>query len=135
MFRSRRELSNEYLLPKIGVDTAENEPHEVWGKIQFIIHLRPWCDATASNWRRPAQEACEGGERMAGHRFQQIPQSDVRLQLSSRAHVRETVCFRNARFAKLMQCLKSVRISCTRIHQNTYNIIISYNQFSETFPP
>ena len=27
--RSRRELSNEYLLAKIGVDTAENEPCKV----------------------------------------------------------------------------------------------------------
>ena len=34
--------SNEYLLAKIGVDTAENEPFEVWGKIQFIIHLPPY---------------------------------------------------------------------------------------------
>ena len=25
--------SNEYLLAKIGVDTTENEPLEVWGKI------------------------------------------------------------------------------------------------------
>ena len=33
MCRSRRELSNEYLLAKIGVDTAENEPLEIWGKI------------------------------------------------------------------------------------------------------
>ena len=39
--RSWRDLSNEYLLAKIGVDTAENEPPEVWGKIQFIIHLPP----------------------------------------------------------------------------------------------
>ena len=38
---SRRELSNEYVLTKIGVDTAENEPLEVWVKIQFIIHLPP----------------------------------------------------------------------------------------------
>ena len=30
--RSRRELSYVYLLAKIGVDTAENEPPEVWGK-------------------------------------------------------------------------------------------------------
>ena len=37
----RRELSNEYLLAKIGIDTAENEPLEVWGKIQFIIHSPP----------------------------------------------------------------------------------------------
>ena len=33
MCRSRRELSKEYLLAKIGVDTAENEPLEVWGKM------------------------------------------------------------------------------------------------------
>ena len=32
MCRSRRELSNAYLLAKIGVDTAENEPLEVWGE-------------------------------------------------------------------------------------------------------
>ena len=40
--RSRRELSNEYLLAKIGVDTAENELLEVWAKIQFIFHLPPY---------------------------------------------------------------------------------------------
>ena len=34
--------SNEYLLAKIGVDTAENEPLGVWGKIQFIIHSPPY---------------------------------------------------------------------------------------------
>ena len=39
--RSRQELSNEYLLAKIGVDTAENEPPKVWRKIQFIIHSPP----------------------------------------------------------------------------------------------
>ena len=35
--RSRRELSNEYLLAKVGVDTAENEPLAVRGKIFNII--------------------------------------------------------------------------------------------------
>ena len=40
MCRSRRELSNAYLLEKIGVDTAENEPLEVWGKnsIHYSLH-------------------------------------------------------------------------------------------------
>ena len=39
--RPRRELSNAYLLAKIGVDTAENKPLEVWGKIKFNIHFTP----------------------------------------------------------------------------------------------
>ena len=30
MCRSRRELSNEYLLAKIDVDTAKNEPSKAW---------------------------------------------------------------------------------------------------------
>ena len=38
--RSRRELFNAYFLAKIGVDTAENEPLEVWGEnsIQYSLH-------------------------------------------------------------------------------------------------
>ena len=40
MCRSRRELSNAYLLAKIGVDTAENEPLEVWeeNSIHYSLH-------------------------------------------------------------------------------------------------
>ena len=40
MCRSRRELSNAYLLAKIGVDTAENEPLKVWGEnsIHYSLH-------------------------------------------------------------------------------------------------
>ena len=44
--RSRRELSNEYLLAKIGVDTAENEPLEIWGK---IIQYYPFVSLVAKN--------------------------------------------------------------------------------------
>ena len=46
MCRSRRELSNAYLLAKIGVDTAENEPLEVWGEnsIQYSLHSLLICD-------------------------------------------------------------------------------------------
>ena len=44
--RSRRELSNEYLLAKIGVDTAANEPSKVSSlipiqAIQFHIAIPP----------------------------------------------------------------------------------------------
>ena len=39
--RSRTMLKNEYLVAKIGVDKAENEPLKVWKKIQFIIHSPP----------------------------------------------------------------------------------------------
>ena len=35
-------LKNEYLVAKIGVDTAENEPLQVWGVIQFNIHFTPY---------------------------------------------------------------------------------------------
>ena len=46
--RSRQELSHEYFLAKIGVDTAENEPLEVWLKIiqyySFVSLLRKLAD-------------------------------------------------------------------------------------------
>ena len=34
--------TNIYLLAKIDVDTAENEPLTVWRKIQFIFHSPPF---------------------------------------------------------------------------------------------
>ena len=33
---------NDYLVAKIGVDTAENEPLQVWGVIQFNIQSGPY---------------------------------------------------------------------------------------------
>ena len=53
--RSRRELSNAYLLAKIGVDTAESEPLEVWGEnsIQYSLHsLGAAAAAARPSWRR-----------------------------------------------------------------------------------
>ena len=50
--RSRRELSNEYLLAKIGVDTAENEPLEVWGKLFNIIQSCPYRQHVARDERK-----------------------------------------------------------------------------------
>ena len=61
MCKSRRELSNEYLLAKIGVDTAENEPLEVWGKIFTIIHWCPYRDRAVA--RRAGREARRVGGR------------------------------------------------------------------------
>ena len=38
--RSHQELYDEYVLAKIGVDTAENEPLEIWGEnsIHYSLH-------------------------------------------------------------------------------------------------
>ena len=60
--RSRQELSNKYVLAKIGVDTAENEPLKVWRKIQFIIHSPPYCRLLRSNYTRlhPARHQLPG---------------------------------------------------------------------------
>ena len=33
---------NDYLIAKFGVDTAENEPLQVWGVIQFNIQSCPY---------------------------------------------------------------------------------------------
>ena len=41
MCRSRRELSNAYLLAKFGFDTAENEPSKVWQRKACSIDREP----------------------------------------------------------------------------------------------
>ena len=64
MCRSRRELSNEYLLAKIGVDTDENGPLEVWGKIQFNIHSPPY--------RQPPPPPCSQAEGPCCWEFQKL---------------------------------------------------------------
>ena len=74
--RSRRELSNEYLLAKIGVDTAENEPCEVRkfelsemlnlkfeiSKLLFATQIAQWRFVAISNTPRrflaPWGESC-----------------------------------------------------------------------------
>ena len=41
---------NEYLLAKIGVDTAENEPLQIWGVSQFNIQFGPYCGRNRTLW-------------------------------------------------------------------------------------
>ena len=41
--RSRQELSNEYLLAKLGVDTAENEPLKVCQKLEKQLRIKIGC--------------------------------------------------------------------------------------------
>ena len=48
--RSRRELSNEYLLAEIGVDRTENEPFEVWGKIIQYYSFVPLMNMGLGTW-------------------------------------------------------------------------------------
>ena len=57
MCRSRRELSNEYLLAKFGFDTAENEP------LKFS-RIQPWTQPRLtflSRGSRASSPACASG--------------------------------------------------------------------------
>ena len=53
---SRQELSNEYLLAKVGVDTAENGPLKVCQKLEQKIRKKhsPWPSSSRSRRRTSA---------------------------------------------------------------------------------
>ena len=57
--RSRRELSNEFILAQTGVDTAENEPFEVWGEnsiqdsLHSLNHTQHVIAPEALRWKKP----------------------------------------------------------------------------------
>ena len=42
MYLVAKMLQNEHLVAKIGVDTAENEPLQIWMNIQFTIQFPPY---------------------------------------------------------------------------------------------
>ena len=73
--RSRRELSNEFLLAKIGVDTAENEPLEVWWK---IIQYYSFVSLAMNQTRLKSNESNESNrifwERWLYGRYLSIPE-------------------------------------------------------------
>ena len=93
MCRSRRELSNEYLLAKIGVDTAENVPLEVWGEnsIHYSLHsLGAYAPGDARSWEADLGDArsCAlcGGKKD----FESVPsfsQCQASQQLAEALHV------------------------------------------------
>ena len=56
--RSRKTLQNEYLVAKIGVDTAENEPLKVWGWFHSLFN--PLLSRTP--WRRPLAAGTPRGQ-------------------------------------------------------------------------
>ena len=73
--RSRRELSNAYLLAKIGVDTAENEPLEVWGKNLIQYSLHSLVTTFGQSYFREGAQAMDttGGNRDMCSRFHVFP--------------------------------------------------------------
>ena len=62
MCRSRRELSNEYLLAKIGFDAAENEPCKVCPLSAYRLLL-----AASYNWKSTRANEIEKHERYVTH--------------------------------------------------------------------
>ena len=86
--RSRRELSNEYLFAKIGVDTAENEPLNVWGKIQFIIYSPPYSQVVV---RRVGPQLFGGSRPVSGEPAAQTLVG-TRSNGDARKHFRDEAC-------------------------------------------
>ena len=82
--RSRRELSNAYLLAKIGVDTAENEPLEVWGEISIQYSLHSLVSAEQLTERN--LEGCERANPMEliGIRPESLQKKFVRFDFHER---------------------------------------------------
>ena len=90
--RSRRELSNAYLLAKIGVDTAENEPREVWGEnsIQYSLHslevtpprrLRPGTPRKAARLQATPRRRSRPGTPRRAARLEDIAYVGINLRL------------------------------------------------------
>ena len=124
--RSRRELSNEYLLAKIGVDTDENEPLEVWGKIQFIIHLPPYRSHSSSTGRaasRRLRRRCVPAVRPAGRTAAASSSGASRRPHFSKMHFRKmrfrtmhlsNMHFREMHFSKILQIFGGLVLGCIK---------------------
>ena len=83
MCRSRRELSNAYLLAKFGFDAAENEPSKVarWTECSLygIEALAAGMQGAGRAGHGAAQDA--GGVRRAGVGFAGLPVSDLEKKM------------------------------------------------------
>jgi len=64
-YRSRQELSNNYLLAKVGVDKAENEPLKIWTWFNPSIHSPTSPRAGPSTTRRAARRTRPAPRRSA----------------------------------------------------------------------
>ena len=88
----------QYLVAKFGVDTAENEPLQVWGVIQFNIQFGPErppacgagrlrdaqleIDALWNGLQKPAKEHPEGEMRNAGEAAASPVRSEMNIELN-----------------------------------------------------
>ena len=106
MCRSRRELSNEYSLAKIGVDTAENEPLEVWGKIQFTIHFTPYPALRSSQDFRAFLVFVRGLE------YREVTQSAQRINGMNSGQFESRVCLRSIESYWSNQLATEKRLDC-----------------------
>ena len=78
-------LQNEYFIAKIGVDTAENEPSEVWPACLPAPEPPPWVDWTAMDAVEKVLR-CFADEEAEGHDLPVDPVQN-RLQVVSLARI------------------------------------------------
>ena len=110
---SRRELSNEYLLPKIGVDTAENELLEVWGKLFNIIQSCPY--SRPASLLRAAATAAESTPRRESYRSPAVMNSPSPAHMTHLpSEVKYFSPFENQRTIRIRFMLLLISASCLR---------------------
>ena len=99
MCRTRRELSNKYLLAKFGFDTAENEPCEVCpiGAVPIVLGAPPRAAADGPARRRAGPSAACPRARSTLERVEG-PNELFRLVLYDKYYI--VIKFREVAFAK-----------------------------------
>ena len=98
--RSRQQLSNEYLLSKIGVDTAENEPLKVWGEsliysLLFIrVLTRTWRPRRRAATTRPSRPSTSAPPPTTPRTRRSSPLQTASSTRSPRSHTKKHRLFK-----------------------------------------
>ena len=121
--RSRRELSNAYLLAKFGLDTAENEPWLDSGSPWFVVRARVGAARAPSPRTRPGPRGVQRGVRRRATRPAPGRRPTMGVRERRLAKFRQNVArFRLYRL-RFLQVLADVELPC--IVLSVYDLVSS----------